>query len=387
MKQALIAVLASAALLAGFACQQKQHPPAASLNESMALAVQQGKPLLIDFYAEWCGPCQKFTKASHEDPDVMKALEQVVLCKVDCEKGEGIELAKTYTVRGYPTFVLADDKAVTIARWAGYSKDYFLKNLDKSLADLTTIDEKLARFDKNPKVTDALALAQYNSSIDNYKKAVEYYAKAEQIGKDQHYSFDIFQNTVSGAASGEFTFDDAAKAAQQVFSSDTTENKVYTAYKMSNLAREDGKTEEMSKYLQMGIDAAKGSDNPDVREINDYLQIDYSLYVVKDTAKAIEFKKATLGENWTDDPQQLNSFAWWCYENDCNLEEAEALAKKAVDLSDPGSSKAMILDTVAHIVRARGNNAEAIKYMEMAVKEDPGNSQYQETLDKFKQEL
>ena len=388
MRKSLILVSVIALLLLAFACQQKQQEQSSmSLSDAQAMAAKEGKPLLIDFYASWCGPCQRFTKASHEDPDIMKALQQVVLHKIDCEKGDGIALAKKYNITGYPTYVLANSNAETIARWSGYSKDYFLENLDKGTSDLSTIDEKQAKFESDPTVAGALALAQYNASMDNNKKAVEYYTKAEQLEKGNNFAFDIFQYTVYGAANGEFTYDDAEKAADKVFASDTVENKVYAAYKMSNLAKEGGKTEDVAKYLSIGINDAKGSDNPDVKQLNDYLEIDYSLYVAKDTAKAVEYKKATLGDNWMEDPQQLNSFAWWCYENNCDLEEAETLAKKAVELSEPGSSRAMILDTVAHICKSLGKNDDAIKYMEMAAKDDPGNKGYQTTLEKFKQEL
>ena len=388
MRKSLLLVSAAALLLLAFACQQSQQEQSSmSLSDAQAMAAKENKPLLIDFYASWCGPCQRFTKASHEDPDIMKALEQVVLYKIDCEKGDGVALAKKYVITGYPTYVLANSQAETIARWSGYSKDYFLENLDKATTDLSTIDEKQAKFDTEPTVAGALTLAQYNASMDNYKQAVEYYTRAEQIGKDNNFAFDIFQNTVYGAGKGQFTYDDAVKAADNVFTSDTVENKVYAAYKMSNLAKEDGKIGDVAKYLSIGINSAKDSDDPDVKELNDYLQIDYSLYVEKDTAKAVEYKKATLGDNWMEDPQQLNSFAWWCYENNCDLVEAETLAKKAVDLSEPGSSRAMILDTVAHICKSLGKDDEAIKYMEMAVQDDPGNKAYESTLETFKQEI
>ena len=66
---------------------------------------------------------------------------------------------------------------------------------------------------------------------------------------------------------------------------------------------------------------------------------------------------------------------------------SEKLAIKAVELSEPGHAKAMILDTVAHICKARGKLDDAIKYMEMAIQEDPEDEGWKETLEKFKGEL
>ena len=43
-----------------------------------------------------------------------------MLYKIDVEKGEGVELAREYGVRGYPTFLMISPEGGTIDRWLGY---------------------------------------------------------------------------------------------------------------------------------------------------------------------------------------------------------------------------------------------------------------------------
>jgi tetratricopeptide (TPR) repeat protein len=172
-----------------------------------------------------------------------------------------------------------------------------------------------------------------------------------------------------------------------VLESADEEIRIYAARIMTGLARQNENKPDIKKYLELGIEFSSKSDNAETRAAHNSLQADYSLLVTGDSAQAVQYKKAAMAEGWTEDSGELNSFAWWCYENSVNLEEAETLARKAVELSQPGRAKAMILDTVAHILKARGNLEEAIKFMEMAAAEDPEDEQWQETLDNFKKEL
>ena len=54
----------------------------------------------------------------------------------------------------------------------------------------------------------------------------------------------------------------------------------------------------------------------------------------KDKAKALSLKRRSMPEGWMEQAKQLNAFAWWCFENEVDLEEADTLARKGVDLAE-----------------------------------------------------
>ena len=64
--------------------------------------INQDQPVLVDFYAEWCGPCKTMSPILKDVKDSLK--ERVSIIKIDVDKNQ--ELAAKYQVRGVPTLLL-----------------------------------------------------------------------------------------------------------------------------------------------------------------------------------------------------------------------------------------------------------------------------------------
>ena len=99
----------------------------------------------------------------------------------------------------------------------------------------------------------------------------------------------------------------------------------------------------------------------------------------------VRLERDRLPEGWEENPDQLNRFAWWCFENDVNLEEAQELALKGVELAETDGQKANILDTAAEICNALGNCDEAIVLMKRALEDEPTSEYYAEQLTRFEE--
>ncbi len=92
--------------ISAFSAPQAQAKPAAkiawrtSLSTAMQEAQRQHKPLMVDFFATWCGPCKMLDAQTYTDKNVIRESKNFVAVRLDVDKNT--ELAKKYKVDGIP---------------------------------------------------------------------------------------------------------------------------------------------------------------------------------------------------------------------------------------------------------------------------------------------
>jgi tetratricopeptide (TPR) repeat protein len=355
-----------------------------NLEQAKRAANQSNKPILLEFFQPDCEFCQLAAQDFANNDTIKTLLQSVVYYPMDVNFPKGESLSTSYYVENiFPVFVLCDSSGDIIFHWTGYTNvSLFGRSLQEGLSNPITIKSRYEMLNNSPTLDNITTLAEYNNEIGENVKAAELYRQAQEIQKGSDYLYNIFENMANAVWKGKSSFEQFLKSADDVLAakSGNVSNVAGVGIIVTRVARKVGRTDDIAKYLQAGIDITDSREDKKSKDQHTTLIADQALYVKKDTAGAISIKKESLGPDWGKKPQIFYSFAKWCLERNIDLSEAEKFASKAIEGSTEGKFRASILVTLADIYKARGKTDDAVKTMELAIQQDPQNSYYKTKL-------
>jgi thioredoxin:protein disulfide reductase len=82
-----------------------------SIEDAVAQARKEDKPILIDFWAEWCKSCLKMDKTTFKEPGVLARMENYVLLKIDGDRKDAgtVYAMDRFVDVGLPTYVIVEE--------------------------------------------------------------------------------------------------------------------------------------------------------------------------------------------------------------------------------------------------------------------------------------
>lgn len=139
MRTTTMLLLVAGATLAASCGSQSEHAEAepASTSEAeysdgqwiaddfetaSAIAEETGRPLLIDLYADWCGPCHTLEEEYFPHESVQPMLSNFVLLRLNVDVEPGRSMAQDYRANAIPTVVVAEADGTEIDRIVGITR-------------------------------------------------------------------------------------------------------------------------------------------------------------------------------------------------------------------------------------------------------------------------
>lgn len=180
MKKQLIIISALLFSLSGFS--QGIEFEHGSWKEVLEKAQQTNKPIFVDVYTSWCGPCKKMSKDIFPLTEVGKVYNANFVCyQIDAEKGDGVEIAKKYEVKSYPTYLFLKSDGTLFSRSLGSMEaEKFIAVSKTAIADMNE-PKSIAEWEK-----------EYAEKKNDPAFLLDYMNKRSKLGKSNTQLFDEY---------------------------------------------------------------------------------------------------------------------------------------------------------------------------------------------------
>lgn len=143
-------------------------------KEARQIALETGKPMMLDFTASWCKPCQEMDKSFWTRPDVIELAQNFVAVKVNFDTERG--LASKYYVSAIPNVTTTDPwgNGLGFSRGFGSNSEKIFAHLKAIPKDFSSIKDSVLMLE-----TDKKNVAALNQIADFYTQYKLYYQSNE----------------------------------------------------------------------------------------------------------------------------------------------------------------------------------------------------------------
>jgi thiol:disulfide interchange protein DsbD len=98
----------------------KRIKTVADLDQALVDAQREGKPVMLDFYADWCVSCKEMERYTFPDPTVQQAMQRYVLLQADVTANDAEDKAlmqERFGIPGPPAMLFFDDSGEEQRGW------------------------------------------------------------------------------------------------------------------------------------------------------------------------------------------------------------------------------------------------------------------------------
>jgi thiol-disulfide isomerase/thioredoxin len=360
-----------------------------TFKDAQAKAVKEKKLLFLDCFASWCGPCKWMASHVFTNDTVADFFNKNFICFAqDMEKGEGLDLAKTYSVKNYPTYLWLDANGKQIQRSVGSTTaENFISiagNAMNPQKNLAYLKEQYVADNRQPDFllmyARALSAAydmSYQTIADDYFRAVP---KEELASKENWKILLEFTPNINS-----FIFDYISKTPEKFDFAYGKDSVRHVLDDLSLRSIDFAAQQKDSLLFRKAVTRLRRSSSKEVLTKDAIAELGY-FKSMKDWIHYSSFAHNYVPMYLMNDAKQLNAVSWTYFQrvdDKAKLEEAERWIAQSVKLEDEYYNT----DTYANLLHKMGKNKEALEMtkhsIELAKKANEDYSSTKELLDEI----
>ncbi len=337
---------------------------------------KKDKLIFIDAYASWCGPCKKMAKEIFVLDDVGQIYnEHFVNYQMDMEKGEGIEIAKEYNVKAFPTYLFLNSNGELVHRAIGFMQaEKFIKLAETAMDSKSNLKYFMDEYQKGKNEPEFLldyAIMLNNAYMDHKKISSAYFSTVPENALFEENNWRAIKELIDNPESEQFMFLlQHADQFKERFGNQEVEQKIsFVLYRTLFLNFRKDENMSIEKFLETYLYSA-GSAGLMAVETNlklyFYLSLvkDYNLYAIT----ALAFLESNIDK--LESSQKINEIGWTFYEqidNEAQLSKVLEFVEMGIGIEDGyhiHDTYAALLFKTDRFVEARESAEQAISLAE-----------------------
>ncbi len=352
-------------------------------EEALAEAKKQERPIFVDCYTTWCGPCKRMAKTTFMDPEVGEFFNaNYINLKLDMEKDEGIRFRRNHPVSAFPTLYFIDANGETLHKQKGAQKVEGLMKMGKFVLTKVDYSADYAKLyeegNREPELIYNYVNALNKSKKSSLKVANDYIKTQDDMTTDFNLKFILAAVSEADSRIFDMLIDNRSKIAK-LESEQAIKDKIEmacsnTAAKAMEYESEDLLNEAVDKMKKYYPEKAKAFSAKQNLEF--YKTIGDSKNYIK---CCTNYVKKEIG----NDAKRLHDIAkdiQKSFATDTNaMKTAEKIAKKAAD----NGGLAKYYFTYADILFNNGKKVDALKAAEKSLELASDDKRAQMAIQKF----
>lgn len=329
-----------------------------SWNKLKAKAAKENKLIFLDAYTTWCGPCKQMDKNVFPKAEVASFFNSnFINAKIDMEKGEGPDLARTYGIAAFPSLLFVNAEGKMVHRGVGFhNEDQILELANVALKgtnSLASMEKQYADGDRDPKFLLQYTMIRAELMNNSHLPVAEtYLAGQDDWTAPNHLDFIYSLASDTDTKLFDYLLEKKSLFADR-FGSEAVEQKIngLIMQEADPETGEEGFAKLDALFARVYPDRAKS------------LSANYRMSYYRQQGDRENFSKVAVDymkSNKTASADELNEMAWTFFqisEDKALLKQASKWAKKAIK-KDP---QVYIYDTLASLYEKMGLGKKAMK--------------------------